>query len=151
MSKSTALRKRAAALVGATALLVGGGIATAGPAAADYMCDPGYHCLYWGGYIGDSASHDYYNSDADFRNDTFNTNPGTGGYGQTVDDNVSSVSNASTGGYETHLYRDPGYAGGLLFCVNPGSEAWGADLADFTQEDQASSMKLRPSTTIHCF
>ncbi|MFG3345092.1 hypothetical protein ACGF1Z_08490 [Streptomyces sp. NPDC048018] len=143
------LRKKAAAVAVSTALLVGGGIAAASSAAAGYMCDPGYHCVYWGD-LGDSASHSYYNSDNNFTDDYFNENAGTAGYGSVVNDKVWSASNSSTGGYESHYYRDIGYQGGLLFCVNPGSEAFGAELADW-QRNQASSLKLLPSTTVRCF
>ncbi|MFI8822779.1 hypothetical protein [Streptomyces sp. NPDC053431] len=146
---SMGLRRKAAAVAATTALLVGGGIATATSATASQYCPAGYHCVYWGN-LGDSASHNYFNSDLDFRDDTFNANYPEDGYGSGVNDNVWSAANSSTGGYESHYYRDPGYQGGLLFCVNPGSQVWPSDLAAW-QKNSASSLQMRPSTTIHCF
>ncbi|MFB7866580.1 MULTISPECIES: hypothetical protein [unclassified Streptomyces] len=146
---SMGLRRKAAAVAATTALLVGGGIATATQASAGYMCGAGYHCVYWG-QLGDSGSHDYYNSDKNFTDDYFNDNPGTRGSGEVVNDQVRAASNSSTGGYESHYYRDINYQGGLLFCVNPGSQVFYGSLAGW-QESAASSLLLRPSTTIHCF
>ncbi|MEV7279583.1 hypothetical protein [Streptomyces sp. NPDC093111] len=149
MRMTTGLRRKAAAVAATTALLVGGGVAAATQASAGYMCGAGYHCVYWGN-LGDSAAHDFYNSDRNFTDDTFDKNPGTGGYGQNVNDALWSASNSSTGGYESHYYRDINYGGGLLFCVNPGSEVFGSQLSD-GQRNAASSLELRPSTTIRCF
>ncbi|MFB7450828.1 hypothetical protein [Streptomyces sp. NPDC056194] len=149
MGMVTGLRKKAAVVAATTALLVGGGVVAATSASAGYMCGAGYHCAYWA-QLGDSGSHDYYNSDANFTNDYFNDNPGTRGSGEVVNDNVRAASNSSTGGYESHYYRDINYGGGLLFCVNPGSQVFYGNLASW-QEAQASSLLLRPSTTVHCF
>ncbi|MEU7023612.1 hypothetical protein ABZ990_23545 [Streptomyces sp. NPDC046203] len=149
MGISTGIRKKTAAVVTATALLVGAGIATAGTAAAGYMCKDGYHCAYWAG-IGDSGAHNYYNSDPNFTDDYFTDNYPTPGSGENVNDNVRAASNSSTGGYESHYYRDINYGGGLLFCVNPGSQVNYGRLTA-SQEAQASSLLLRPSTTIKCF
>ncbi|MCX4980613.1 hypothetical protein [Streptomyces sp. NBC_00572] len=149
MSMATGLRKKAAVVAATTALLVGGGVVTATSASAGYMCGAGYHCVFWGN-LGDSASHDFYNSDTNFTNDYFSNTDSTPGSGEVVNDNVSSASNSSTGGYESHYYRDINYGGGLLFCVNPGSQVFMGSL-NATQRDSASSLQMRPSTTIHCF
>ncbi|MFH9721872.1 hypothetical protein ACH4M4_02750 [Streptomyces sp. NPDC017254] len=149
MSMATGLRKKAAIVAATTALLVGGGVVTATSASAGYMCGAGYHCAYWGN-LGDSGSHDFYNSDTNFTNDYFNDNNPAPGSGEVVNDNVSSASNSSTGGYESHYYRDINYGGGLLFCVNPGSQVFMGSLSA-AQRDSASSLQLRPSTTVHCF
>ncbi|MEV5971037.1 hypothetical protein [Streptomyces sp. NPDC051921] len=146
---SMGLRKRAAAVAVSTALLVGGGVAAATSASAGYMCGAGYHCVYWA-TIGDSGQHDYYNSDRDFTNDYFDAARPEPGSDENVNDNVRAASNSSTGGYESHYYRDIDYKGGLLFCVNPGSQIWYGGLESW-QEAQASSLLLRPSTTIKCF
>ena len=112
-------------------------------------CDPGHHCVFITN-LG-SASRAYFNSDTDFRNDTFSN-------GSVVNDNVWSASNSSTGNYESHYYYNPGYGGGLVFCVNPGSSVNYDQLTDddingngYGQRDEASSLRLRPRTSIRCF
>ncbi|MGW5424290.1 hypothetical protein [Streptomyces sp. NPDC003943] len=146
---NSGIRRKAAAVAGATALLLGGGIATATTASAGPSCPSGYHCLFEGS-IGASV-HNYYNSDPDFTNDVF-----TSGHG--VNDNSWSASNSSSGGYESHYYYDVNYGGGLVFCVNPGSSVNydrltddGVDGNHIGQRDEASSLLMRPSTTISCF
>ena len=141
--------KKFAVVGGLTAVAAAGSVLAASPASAGPNCSAGYHCVFYTD-IG-SASHSYFNSDTDFTNDYF-TN------GAVVNDNVWSASNSSTGGYESHYYRDTGYAGGLLFCVNPGSYVHSASLSDdyirgngIGQRDEASSLRLRPTTTISCF
>ncbi|MGW4164277.1 hypothetical protein [Streptomyces sp. NPDC004788] len=145
---NSGIRRKAAAVAGATALLLGGGIATATTASAGPSCPSGYHCLFEGS-IGASV-HNYFNSDADFRDDYFTS-------GHVVNDNSWSASNSSTGGYESHYYYDPGYVN-LDFCVNPGSSVNYNQLTDdgvdgngIGQRDEASSLLLRPTTTISCF
>ncbi|BAU83034.1 hypothetical protein SLA_2100 [Streptomyces laurentii] len=142
-------RRKFAAVAGATALLVGGGIATASTASAGPVCPSGYHCLFEGN-IGVSV-HNYYNSDPDFTNDVFTS-------GRGVNDNSWAASNSSSGGYESHYYYDVNYGGGLVFCVNPGSVVYPDQLSDdfvdgnhVGQRDEASSLLMRPSTTISCF
>ncbi|MEU8621044.1 hypothetical protein [Streptomyces sp. NPDC048623] len=142
-------RRKAAAVAGATALLVGGGVATATTASAGPYCPSGYHCLFEGNL--NTPVHQYFNSDYDFRNDVF-----TSGHG--VNDNSWSASNSSSGGYESHYYYDIGYQGGLVFCVNPGSSVEYNQLTDDGidgnhngQRDEASSLLLRPTTTVSCF
>lgn len=121
-----------------------GGISAFGP-----YCNAGYHCVFITG-LG-SASRAYYNSDSDFRNDTFSN-------GSVVNDNVWSASNSSTGNYESHYYYNPGYGGGLVFCVNPGSSVNYDQLTDdsidgngYGQRDEISSLQLRPRTSVRCF
>ncbi|MEU8621043.1 hypothetical protein [Streptomyces sp. NPDC048623] len=145
------LRRKAAAVAGATALLVGGGIATATTASAGPNCASGYHCVFYGG-IGTSAGHAFYNSDPNFTDNYFD------GTSNNINDNVWSASNSSSGGYESHYYYDTGYSGGLVFCVNPGSAVNydrlsddGVDGNHIGQRDEASSLLMRPSTTISCF
>ncbi|MFE4593558.1 hypothetical protein [Streptomyces laurentii] len=149
IGKNAAFRRKLAAVAGATALLVGGGIATASTASAGPSCPTGYHCLFEGG-IG-TAVHNYYNSDPDFTNDTFSSGHG-------VNDNSWAASNSSSGGYESHYYYDVNYGGGLVFCVNPGSSVDYNQLTDdgvdgnhYGQRDEASSLLMRPSTTVSCF
>ncbi|OXY94022.1 hypothetical protein BEK98_19195 [Streptomyces diastatochromogenes] len=144
---------RAAALAGTTALLMAGGIATALPASAGPNCPAGYHCAFAGSIEGNSK-HAYFNSDSDFTNDTFDYGPDW----MKVNDNVEAASNSSTGGYESHYYYDINYGGGLVFCVNPGSSVDYYQLSDDGvpgnhngQRDEASSLLLRGTTTIHCF
>ncbi len=143
------LRRKFAAVAGATALLVGGGIATASTASAGPSCPSGYHCLFEGS-IGSSV-HNYFNSDADFTNDVFSS-------GHNVNDNSWSASNSSTGGYESHYYYDTNYQGGLVFCVNPGSYVSHDRLTDdfvdgnhVGQRDEASSLQLTGTTSVSCF
>ncbi|SED48563.1 hypothetical protein [Streptomyces sp. TLI_105] len=142
--RTTGLGKRIASVLGATALLMGGAVATAGPAAAGTDCAAGYHCVFWVGF--GTAKHSYFNSDADFTDDYFDG----GGSPVVVNDRVWAASNSSTSGYESHYYKDINYGGGLLFCVNPGSQVDSSRLEAW-QGGQASSLKLRPSTTIPCF
>ncbi|MEV8589745.1 hypothetical protein [Streptomyces sp. NPDC051180] len=145
------LRGRLAAVAGATALLVGAGIGTAATASAGPNCASGYHCVFYQG-IGTSAGHAYYNSDPDFTDDYFD------GTANKVNDNVWSASNSSNGGYESHYYYDVNYGGGLVFCVNPGSAVNydrlsndGVTGNNRGQRDEASSLLMRPSTTVSCF
>ncbi|MCZ0989336.1 peptidase inhibitor family I36 protein [Streptomyces diastatochromogenes] len=147
--------KRIAMAAGAAALLVGGSVATAGPASAGSYCAAGYHCVFWK-QLG-TAKHSYFNSDPDFTDDLFEESCGEGCY-QRVNDDVRSASNSSTGGYESHYYYDINYGGGLVFCVNPGSQVDSSQLSTdnvtgnhIGQWDEASSLLLRGTTTIHCF
>lgn len=121
-----------------------GTVSASGP-----YCDAGYHCVFVAG-LG-SSSRAYFNSDSDFRNDTFSS-------GSVVNDNIWSASNSSTGNYESHYYYNPGYGGGLVFCVNPGSSVNYDQLTDdsidgngYGQRDEASSLRLRPRTSTRCF
>ncbi|MFD5324170.1 peptidase inhibitor family I36 protein [Streptomyces sp. NPDC127092] len=143
------LRRKFAVVAGATALLLGGGIAAASSAAAGPSCPSGYHCVFEGS-IGTSA-HNYFNSDADFRDDAFYPS------GATVNDNSWSASNSSNSGYESHYYRDPGYQN-FNFCVNPGSYVTHDRLTDdfvdgngVGQRDESTSLLLRPTTSVSCF
>ncbi|BAU82870.1 hypothetical protein SLA_1932 [Streptomyces laurentii] len=152
MSSISGLRKRAGAVLGTTALLVAGGVATALPAAAGPNCPAGYHCVF-SASIYNSTKHAYFNSDANFTDDYFEiyTN-------MVVNDAVHAASNSSTGGYESHYYKDINYGGGLLFCVNPGSsvdssqlEHYGNDGDGWGTSGEASSLQVRSTTSISCF
>ncbi|MFV0131735.1 hypothetical protein ACLGIH_00310 [Streptomyces sp. HMX87] len=132
-----------AAMAASAGLLLGATPASAGP-----NCASGYHCVYYLG-INNSARHSYFNSDTDFRNDTFNQLTGRAGGGATVHNNVVSASNSSTGGYESHYYTGVGSDwGGFLFCVNPGSHV---DYLPSSLQDRASSLRLRGTTSVNCF
>ncbi|MEU2233684.1 hypothetical protein ACH4A8_03270 [Streptomyces vietnamensis] len=148
MSMGMGLRKKAAVVAATTALIAGAGVATAGSAWAGYKCAPGYHCVFATTYMAGSAQHNFFNSDYNFTDDYFNDGADLVGYGENVNDHVNAASNSSTGGYESHYYRDINFQGGLLFCVNPGSSV---DLGLADWQRQASSLQLRPTTTIHCF
>ncbi|MER5890770.1 hypothetical protein ABT160_43710 [Streptomyces sp. NPDC001941] len=123
-----------AALAASTGVVLGAGPALAGPS-----CSSGYHCVFK--YQVGSTKHSYFDSDANFTNDYF-------GDGSVVNDNVWGASNSSTGGYESHYYRDINYAGGLVFCVNPGSSVYELPAG---KKDAASSLKLRGTTSISCY
>ncbi|WP_157863459.1 hypothetical protein [Streptomyces sp. Root431] len=149
LNVKSGLRRKVAAVAGATALLVGGGIATASTASAGPNCPSGYHCLFEGS-IG-TPVHNYFNSDADFRDDAFYPS------GALVNDNSWSASNSSNGGYESHYYKDPGYQN-FNFCVNPGSYVTHDRLEDdgyngngVGQRDESSSLLVRGTTSVSCF
>lgn len=139
-----------AALIAMAGTGVVSGAATAAepPSTAGAYCASGYHCVF---YLAlGSSKHSYFNSDTDFRNDTFDN-------GQVVSDNVFSASNSSNSGYESHYYYGTGYGGGLVFCVNPGMSVEytlltddGIDGNGVGQRDEATSLRLRPTTTIRC-
>ncbi|RSM79995.1 hypothetical protein DMH04_30820 [Kibdelosporangium aridum] len=113
------------------------------------FCDAGYHCVFF--FNLGSARHSYFNTDDNFTNDVFDNH-------FNVNDNIASASNSSTGGYESHYYYDVGFQGGLVFCVNPGGAVDSHELTTdgirnnhVAQQDEASSLRLRPTTTIPCF
>ncbi|MER5205240.1 hypothetical protein [Streptomyces sp. NPDC002825] len=153
MSNITGFRKRTAAVLGATALIVAGGVATALPASAGPNCPSGYHCVF-SASIANNNKHAFFSSDIDFRNDYFDV------YGNVVNDDVHAASNSSNSGYESHYYRDLNYGGGLLFCVNPGSSVDSWQLPDDgidgnsdsdSKAGEATSLRVRSTTTIPCF
>ncbi|MCF3133669.1 hypothetical protein [Streptomyces olivochromogenes] len=155
ITTSTRRLGRVASLASATALLLGAAVATAAPASAGEDCATGYHCVFMGA-LG-SEKHSYYNSDRDFTNDRFDEIC-SACHSQIVNDNVWSASNSSTGGYESHYYYDIDFGGGLVFCVNPGSQVNSGQLSTdgvagnhVGQRDEASSLQLRGTTSIHCF
>ncbi|MFJ1968988.1 hypothetical protein ACIO93_09975 [Streptomyces sp. NPDC087903] len=120
----------------------------AAPASAGDNCGSGNHCVFYLG-INDSARHSYFDTDTDFRNDTFNQLTGRNGGGQTVHNNVDSASNSSTGGYESHYYTGVGSDWeGFIFCVNPGSQV---DYLPSSLQNRASSLRLRGTTSIDCY
>ncbi|AJF64940.1 hypothetical protein [Streptomyces vietnamensis] len=152
-NRITGLGKRIASVAGATALLVGGAVATAGPAAAGPNCASGYHCVFISS-IENNVKHSYFSSDSDFTNDTFDGAPAD----VKVNDYVEAASNSSNSGYESHYYYDINYGGGLVFCVNPGSsvDLWSLTEDGYSgngkgQRNEASSLRVRSTTTIPCF
>ncbi|MEW2000247.1 hypothetical protein ACFWFH_28790 [Streptomyces coelicoflavus] len=142
-------RKRVTAVAGLAAMAASAGLLLgASPASAGDNCASGYHCVFYLG-IGNSARHSYYNTDSDFRNDTFNQLTSRSGGGQTVHNNVVSASNSSAGGYESHYYTGVGTDwGGFIFCVNPGSQV---DYLPGSLQNRASSLRLRGTTSINCY
>lgn len=141
---------RSAAIVGAIIAVAGMTLATATPASAGRNCPRAFHCVFWTS-IADNVRHDYFDSDANFTDDTF-TN------GANVNDNTWAASNTSTGGFESHYYYDINNGGGLVFCVNPGHDVDSGQLSTdgipgnhVGQRDEISSLRLRPTTTIPCF
>ncbi|MEU5951768.1 hypothetical protein [Streptomyces sp. NPDC047525] len=141
--------KRWAAITGLATMAASAGLLLATPpASADTNCSSGYHCVFYQG-LNDSARHSYFNSDTDFRNDTFNQLTGRVGGGQTVHNNVVSASNSSNSGYESHFYTGVGSDwGGFLFCVNPGSEV---NYINPSLRDRASSLRVRSTTSVNCY
>jgi hypothetical protein len=124
----------------ATGALAVGGLLTAPTASAHPTCDAGFHCQFFT-FLG-SSRHQEFNSDPNFSDDVF-------GNGEVVNNNSWAASNSSTGNFESHYYDgfNPTVGGsGFLFCINPGS---GADLPT-NLRDRASSLILRPRTSVHC-
>jgi hypothetical protein len=108
-------------------------------------CPNGYHCVYFLGFS--SNSHNYFNSDTNFAGDTFNVNNGSGaGAGQTVNDNVVSARNATSGNYESHFYINSGY-NSFAFCLNPNT---GYEYLPSSLQNRVSSMQLRGRTSVNC-
>lgn len=107
------------------------------PANAGANCPSGYHCLFRT-YVYDGYRYGFFNSDADFRNNYY-------GNGESVDNNSWAASNSSTGGYESHYYDGYNHTN-FIFCVNPGGTVY--DLGSY--RDRASSLRLRPTTTVPC-
>ncbi|MGC5563208.1 hypothetical protein ACPYPG_10215 [Streptomyces sp. FR-108] len=143
------LRKRSTAVAGLAVMAASAGLLLgASPASAGPNCASGYHCVFYLG-INDSARHSYFDTDTDFRNDTFNQLTGRNGGNQTVHNNVDSASNSSTGGYESHYYTGIGSDWeGFLFCVNPGSSV---DYLPSSLQNRASSLRLRGTTSVSCY
>ncbi|MFE7765214.1 hypothetical protein [Streptomyces sp. NPDC057438] len=143
------LRRKLAAVAGLTAMAASAGLLLgASPASAGPRCSSGNHCVFYAG-LDFSARHSYFDTDTDFRNDTFNQLTDLPGARQVVHNNVVSASNSSTGGYESHYYTGIGSDWeGYLFCVNPGSYV---DVLPGALQNRASSLRLRGSTTTSCF
>jgi hypothetical protein len=142
--------KRLSAGLGVLAAVTATAVGTAAPASAGPNCPSGNHCVFFT-TIAANIRHDYFNSDGNFTNDTFSNDA-------TVNDNVWAASNSSTGGFESHYYYDINNSGGLIFCVNPGHSVDANQLSTdgipgnhVGQRDEASSLRLRPTTTISCF
>ncbi|GGX18996.1 peptidase inhibitor family I36 protein [Streptomyces lomondensis] len=132
---------RTATAFGSMAAIMLGGVLAASPASAAANCPSGYHCVFKD-IQGDNQRVNYFNSDSNFTNDYFSNSGGV------VNDNITAASNSSTGGYESHYYRDINHAN-FLFCVNPGRQT-GTYLPS-GMNDQASSLLLRGTTSITCF
>jgi hypothetical protein len=122
------------------------GIAAA-PASAGTNCPGGYHCVFYTDFA--SAKYEYFNSDDDFANDLFNKG-GSPGQGSVVTNNVWAASNSTTGDYYSIYYYSPYRFGGMVFCVQPGSQVSSAQLSSngvsgdgIGQRDEASSLELR--------
>ncbi|MFD7898637.1 hypothetical protein [Streptomyces sp. NPDC059743] len=143
------VRRRLAAVTGLTAMAATAGLLLgASPASAGPNCASGNHCVFYLG-INDSARQSYFDTDSNFTNDTFNELTSRAGGGVNVNDNTVSASNSSTGGYESHYYRDAGTSWStFLFCVNPGSYV---DYLPSSQQNLASALRLRGTTTISCY
>ncbi|MFJ4467299.1 hypothetical protein ACIP2X_07270 [Streptomyces sp. NPDC089424] len=132
----------------------------ASPSAAGPNCDDGYHCVF---YLDvNSARQSFFNSDPDFSNDTFDEfNVSGNGLNRSVNNNVYSASNSSTGNYESH-YWDNTNATGFLFCLNPGHYVNSASTVDQPGRqsgdplpsglrDRASRLTLPGRTSTDCF
>ncbi|WP_416973071.1 peptidase inhibitor family I36 protein [Streptomyces sp. 4F14] len=132
---------RTATAFGSVAAITLGGFLVASPASAASNCPAGYHCVFKDNQ-GDNQRHNYFNTDNSFTNDSFSNGGGV------VNDNITAASNSSTGGYESHYYRDINHVG-FLFCVNPGRQT--PTYLPSSQNDQASSLLLRGTTSITCF
>ena len=147
--KQMRLRKKLAAVSGLTAMAASAALLLgAPPASAGPNCASGYHCVFYLG-INNSARHSYFNSDSNFTNDTFNQLTSLSGGGLNVNDQTVSASNSSTGGYESHYYYDAGTSySTFLFCVNPGSSV---DYLPSSQQNRASALQLRGTTSISCY
>ncbi|MGH1554727.1 hypothetical protein ACRAWF_30785 [Streptomyces sp. L7] len=154
------MRRKFALVAGLTAMVAVGGAVVAAPASAGPNCDSGYHCVFYSTIS--SARHQYFNSDPNFSGDIFGDAGNGDGHNQSVNNNVWSASNSSTGGYESHYYDGASYSG-FLFCVNPGdyisstasngsntSTTNGSGLTS-SLRDRASSMQLHGTTSIDCW
>ncbi|MFJ9629637.1 hypothetical protein ACIQPR_25810 [Streptomyces sp. NPDC091280] len=144
-TRRTRTRRKVGTVVGLLAAAATGMTVFAAPASAGPDCAAGYHCLFWSSLT--SARHSYFNSDANFTNDTFNEVSSGAGYGQNVNDNSESASNSSTGGYESHYYLNINY-NTFLFCVNPGSYV---QYLPSGQSNLASSLQLTGTTSTPCY
>jgi hypothetical protein len=139
-------RRIAIAAILTTVLGTAGGM-VATPASAGTNCEGGYHCVFYTDF--NSAKHRYFNSDDDFAGETFDRG-GQHGRGHVVTNNVWAASNSSTGGYYSLYYYSPHRFGGLVFCVQPGSQVSADQLSSngiagdgIGERDEASSLELR--------
>lgn len=135
----TAVKRRRSVAVGvslvSTAALGLAGLATA-PAVAASGCGAGHVCV----YNASGSVHSYFSSDPDLANDLYAD-------GSVVKNNVASVTNSSSGGYESHFYRNSNY-NGFQFCVNPGSEV---DNLPSGTGNRVGSLLLRTGTSVSCY
>lgn len=124
-------------------LTVAGGIVTSPPAVAGVNCAAGYHCLFYSDV--NSSKHSYFDSVNNFNGDVFTGGNGIGS-GQAVNNNSWAASNSSTGNRESHYYDSVNHVG-FLFCVNPGATVHSLPS---NLRDRASSLRLRPRTSVVC-
>jgi hypothetical protein len=144
--KSRKCATKSSAAVGASALTVGN-------------CPGGNHCVYYSDFT--SWSHNYFNGDQDFTNDTFNTEnslSNTNGQGQIVNDNSWAAANSSSANRESHYYygTNPSTSSRLVFCVNPNRQVYLPE-DDWTpsnnsgKRDEVSALIIRNRTSVVCF
>ena len=131
ISKSRTLAAASAALIAAV-------LVPASPASADSTCTRGNHCGWDIGFNTGKVA--FFNGDADFRNDRFNT-------GVVVDNNIKSAKNRTSTNYVSVYYYGVNYTGDIVFCVNPGQDV--ENLPDdgvpgngIGEANEASSLRL---------
>ncbi|GAA0495541.1 hypothetical protein Ade02nite_18490 [Paractinoplanes deccanensis] len=107
------MRKKLSAVAAAFVLIVAGVLVPATPALADSSCGSGFHCGWDIGFSTGKVA--FFNSDADFRDNTFNT-------GVSVDNNIKSAKNRTSSNYVSLYLYEPNWEGDVAFCVNPGSQ-----------------------------
>ncbi|MGY0004248.1 hypothetical protein [Micromonospora sp. I033] len=139
--------KKVATIAGLTAALTAAGGIVAAPASAGISCPVGAHCVFYSDFS--SAKHEYFVSDNDFANDYFNKG-GASGKGSLVNNNVWAASNSTSTDYYSLYYYSPYKYGGLVFCVQPGSQVSSSQLSSngtpgdgVGQRDEASSVDIR--------
>jgi hypothetical protein len=135
--KEIKMPKKFRILVGGAAL-VAAVLVPASSASADSGCSTGYHCGWDIGFNTGKVA--FFNSDPDFRNDSFNT-------GAVVDNNIKSAKNRTSTNYVSFYYYGVDYTGGLIFCVNPGSDVQnlpddGVPGNGISEANEASSLRL---------
>ena len=125
-------------LGGAVAALLVTPLVPASPASADSSCGNGYHCGWDIGFNTGKVA--FFNGDADFRDNTFNT-------GVVVDNNIKSAKNRTSSNYVSVYYYGVNYTGDIVFCVNPGQDV--QNLPDdgiagngIGEANEASSLRL---------
>jgi hypothetical protein len=134
--------------IAVTAALMAAALWPAAPAAADPSCPRSHHCGFVLG-IG-SDRHAFYSSDPDFRDNYFPS-------GVTVDNNIQSASNSTSGNYRSVYYYGYNYSN-YNFCVNPGGrvEAWeltnnGVRGDYIGQADESGSLLMVVGSSAACF
>ncbi|GGR12723.1 hypothetical protein GCM10010168_33090 [Actinoplanes ianthinogenes] len=179
--------RRTVAAVALSAGLLSGALAVAGPAAAAPggcktgdkskrcattssvrtgattlavgNCPSGHHCVYYSDFS--SWSHNYFDGDQNFGNDTFNTEnslSNTNGQGQIVDNNSWAAANSTSANRESHYYYsiNPSTSSRLVFCVNPNRQVYlpeddGIAGNGVGKRDEVSALIIRNRTSVVCF